>query len=95
MTILFAAVHESVTALFGRAAISELSLLSGVKRKLDIQPAKGGFWREAVVRLSGRPLRRKALKKIQDPPIPFSAAEIPRLRTSLAPIGPGPSRCTA
>ena len=53
------------------------------------------LWREAVVRLSGRPLRRKALKKIQDPPIPFSAAEIPRLRTSLAPIGPGPSRCTA
>jgi hypothetical protein len=37
-------------ALFGHAAISELSLLSGVKRKLDLEPAKGSFWREAVVR---------------------------------------------
>ena len=37
-------------ALFGRAAISELSLLSGVKRKLDLQPAKGGFWRKAAAR---------------------------------------------
>jgi hypothetical protein len=33
-------------ALFGHAAISELSLLSGVKR---IERAKGSFWREAVV----------------------------------------------
>jgi hypothetical protein len=32
-------------ALFGHAAISELSLLSGVKRKLDLEPAKGSFWR--------------------------------------------------
>ena len=32
---------------FGHAAISELSLLSGVKRKLDFEPAKGSFWREA------------------------------------------------
>ena len=38
-------------ALFGHAAISELSLLSGVKRRLDLEPAKGSFWREAVVRL--------------------------------------------
>jgi hypothetical protein len=30
-------------ALFGPAAISELSLLSGVKRKLDIDPANGRF----------------------------------------------------
>ena len=30
-------------ALFGHAAISELSLLSGVKRKLDFEPAKGSF----------------------------------------------------
>lgn len=36
--------------LFGHAAISELSLLSEVKRKLDFEPATGGFWREAVVR---------------------------------------------
>jgi hypothetical protein len=28
-------------ALFGRAAISALSLLSGLKRKLDFEPAKG------------------------------------------------------
>jgi hypothetical protein len=37
-------------ALFGHAAISELSLLSEVKQKLDLEPAKGSFWREAVVR---------------------------------------------
>jgi hypothetical protein len=39
-------------ALFGHAAISELSLLSGVKRKLDLESAKGSFWRKAVVLLS-------------------------------------------
>jgi hypothetical protein len=33
------------TALFGHAAISKLSQLSGVKRKLDLDPAKGRFWR--------------------------------------------------
>jgi hypothetical protein len=27
-----------------------LSLLSGVKRKLDFEPAKGRFWREADIR---------------------------------------------
>ena len=32
---------------FGHAAIAELSLLSGVKRRLDLEPAKGSFWREA------------------------------------------------
>ena len=37
--------------LFGHVAISELSLLWGVKRKLDFEPAKGSFWREAVVHL--------------------------------------------
>jgi hypothetical protein len=37
-------------ALFGHAAISELSLLSGVKRKLDLEPAKGSFWRKAAIR---------------------------------------------
>ena len=36
-------------ALFGYGAISELSLLSGVKRKLDFVPAKGSFWREAAI----------------------------------------------
>ena len=36
---------------FGHAAISELSLLSGVKRKLDFEPAKGSFWRKAFVPL--------------------------------------------
>jgi hypothetical protein len=36
-------------ALSGHAAISELSLLSGVKRKLDFEPAKGSFWRKAAV----------------------------------------------
>ena len=35
--------------LFGHAAISELSLLSGVKQKLDFEPAKGRFWRKAAV----------------------------------------------
>jgi hypothetical protein len=34
-------------ALFGHGAISELSLLSGVKRKSDFEPAKGSFWRKA------------------------------------------------
>jgi hypothetical protein len=40
-------------ALFGHAAISELSLLSGVKRKLDFEPAKGSFWgpRKAAIEL--------------------------------------------
>ena len=33
---------------FRTSAISEFSLLSGVKRKLDFEPAKGRFWREAV-----------------------------------------------
>jgi hypothetical protein len=37
-------------ALFGHAAISELSQLSGVKRKLDFESAKGSFWAQ-----SGRP----------------------------------------
>jgi hypothetical protein len=37
-------------ALFGHAAISELSLRSGVKRKLDLEPAKGSFWRKTAVR---------------------------------------------
>jgi hypothetical protein len=37
-------------ALFGHAAISELSLLLGVKRKLDFESAKGRFWRKGVVR---------------------------------------------
>jgi len=37
-------------ALFGHAAISELSLLSGAKRKSDFEPAKGSFWREADIR---------------------------------------------
>jgi hypothetical protein len=32
-------------ALFAHAAISELSLLSGVKQKSDLEPAKGSFWR--------------------------------------------------
>ena len=37
--------------LFGHAAISESSLLSGVKRKFDFEAANGNFWREAVVRV--------------------------------------------
>jgi hypothetical protein len=37
-------------ALFGHAAISKLSQLSGVKRKLDLGFAKGRLWREAVSR---------------------------------------------
>jgi hypothetical protein len=36
-------------AFFGHAAISELSLLSGAKRKLDFEPAVGSFWRKAIV----------------------------------------------
>ena len=37
-------------ALFGHAAISELGLLSGIKRKVDFEPTKGSFWREADIR---------------------------------------------
>jgi hypothetical protein len=32
---------------FGHAAIAELSPVSGIKRKLDFEPAKGSFWRKA------------------------------------------------
>ena len=35
---------------FRTCLISELSLRSGVKRKLDLETPKGGFWREAAVR---------------------------------------------
>jgi hypothetical protein len=38
-----------VVALFEHAAIAESSLLSGVKRKLDFEPAKGSFWRKAAI----------------------------------------------
>jgi hypothetical protein len=34
-------------ALFGHAAISKLSLLSGVKRKLGFETTKGSFWRQS------------------------------------------------
>jgi hypothetical protein len=34
---------------FRTCLISELSLLSGVKRRLDLETPKGGFWRKAVV----------------------------------------------
>jgi hypothetical protein len=34
-------------ALFGHAAISELSLLSGAE--VGFEPAKGSFWRNAVI----------------------------------------------
>jgi len=35
-------------ALFRHAANSKLSQLSGVKRKLDLDPAKGRLWRKAA-----------------------------------------------
>jgi hypothetical protein len=38
-----------VAGLLGHAAVSGLSLLSGVKRKLDFETAKGGLWRKAAV----------------------------------------------
>jgi hypothetical protein len=38
-------------ALFGHAPISELSLLSGVNRKLDLETPKGSYWRTTDVRL--------------------------------------------
>jgi hypothetical protein len=37
-----------VAALFGHAAIFKLSRPSGVKRKLDLDPARGRFWRKVV-----------------------------------------------
>jgi hypothetical protein len=39
----------SACGTFRTCLISELSLLSGVKRKLDLETPKGSFWREAVV----------------------------------------------
>jgi hypothetical protein len=47
---------------FGHAAISELSQLSGVKRKLDFESAKGSFWREAAIHATGcnREARRRS-----------------------------------
>jgi hypothetical protein len=35
---------------FGHAAIAELSPVSGIRRKLDFEPAKGSFWRKADFR---------------------------------------------
>jgi len=40
----------SLLALFRPGANCELSLLSGIKRKLDFEPAQGSFWRKAAVR---------------------------------------------
>jgi hypothetical protein len=37
-------------ALFGHAAISKSSQLSGIKRTLDLDPVRGCYWRKAVVR---------------------------------------------
>jgi hypothetical protein len=34
---------------FGHAAIAELSPVSGIRRKLDFEPAKGSFWRKAAI----------------------------------------------
>ena len=45
-----ASIDMRLLALFGLAAISELSLLSRVKRKLDFELAIGSFWREAAAR---------------------------------------------
>jgi hypothetical protein len=39
-----------IAAHFGHAAIAELSPVSGIRRKLDVEPAKGSFWRKADVR---------------------------------------------
>jgi hypothetical protein len=47
----FATVHESAVGTFRTCLISELSLHSGVKRKLDLETPKGGLWREAAVGL--------------------------------------------
>jgi hypothetical protein len=41
-------------ALFGHGAISELSLLSGAKRKLDFEPAKGSFWRKVAIQRTAK-----------------------------------------
>jgi hypothetical protein len=35
----------TVLAHFGHAAIAELSPVSGIRRKLDFEPAEGSFWR--------------------------------------------------
>jgi hypothetical protein len=39
-----------IAAHFGHAAIDELSPVSGIRRKLDVEPAKGSFWRKAVAK---------------------------------------------
>jgi hypothetical protein len=43
-----------VVALFGHAAMSKSSQLSGIKRKLDLDPARGCYWRKAAVRRNVR-----------------------------------------
>ena len=40
----------SACGTFRTCLISELSLLSGVKRKLDLETPKGSFWGKAAVR---------------------------------------------
>ena len=45
---------RSAVGSFRTFLISELILLSGVKRKLDIETPKGGFWRTADIGLSAR-----------------------------------------
>jgi hypothetical protein len=59
---------STLSALFGHAAISELSLRSGVKRKLDLEPAKGGFWRKEDV--GQIPMSVKCLPKAAVPRAP-------------------------
>jgi hypothetical protein len=43
-----------IAAHFGHAAIAELSPVSGIRRKLDVEPAKGSFWRKAALGAHGR-----------------------------------------
>jgi hypothetical protein len=42
---------DGIGTFLGHAAIAELSPVSGIKRKLDFEPAKGSFWRKAAVQI--------------------------------------------
>jgi hypothetical protein len=52
-------VTSPLLAHFGHAAISELSQLSGVKRKLDFESAKGSFW---LIVLKNSPVEAEGLR---------------------------------
>jgi hypothetical protein len=60
---------------FGHAAIAELSPVSGIKRKLDVEPAKGSFWRKADVQIRATRTREVLFNEPESGYRPSAAAE--------------------